>query len=85
MGFKSHELLTLVPELEIEVTERCSGHGGSWGTKVGNFDTALKVGRPPVRQALLDREEILEKDSDEYVHFIASDCPLAAAHIVQVC
>jgi len=83
MGFKSRELLSLIPELEVEVTERCSGHGGSWGTKVDNFDLALKVGRPPIRQALLDLEEVSEKDSEEYVHFIASDCPLAATHIGQ--
>ena len=38
----------------------------------GNFETALKVGKPVVRQALRDPKPHL-----------ASECPLAAMHILQ--
>ncbi len=52
--------------------ERCSGHGGSWGVFKGNFDIALKVGRPVARQAVNSAKA-----------FVASECPLAGEHIVQ--
>ena len=31
MGQKAAEMLRLLPETEINVIERCSGQGGSWG------------------------------------------------------
>ena len=46
--------------------------GGSWGIFKGNFQTALKVGRPVARQAISSGKA-----------FIASECPLAGEHIVQ--
>jgi len=73
MGQKAAEMLRLVPETKISVIERCSGHGGSWGVLKGNFETALKVGRPVARQALRDPQPHL-----------ASECPLAAMHVLQV-
>ena len=30
MGAKSNELLKLIPEADISIVERCSGHGGTW-------------------------------------------------------
>jgi glycerol-3-phosphate dehydrogenase subunit C len=72
MGAKAAEMLRLIPEAKVSVIERCSGHGGSWGVMKGNFETALKVGKPVARTALKSGN----------VH-IASECPLAAAHIVQ--
>ena len=44
-------MLRLVPEADVAVIERCSGHGGAWGYKKENFETALKVGKPVARQA----------------------------------
>ncbi|HTZ38037.1 MAG TPA: heterodisulfide reductase-related iron-sulfur binding cluster [Stellaceae bacterium] len=72
MGQKSAEMMRLVPDTEIKVIERCSGHGGSWGVMKGNFETAIKVGRPVARQVVRDKQ-----------HFVASECPLAGMHIVQ--
>ena len=56
----------------LEVIERCSGHGGAWGCKTGNFEIALKVGAPVARQAA---------DSGKAV--VTSECPLAGHHIAQ--
>ena len=70
MGQKAADLLRLIPDGDLKVIERCSGHGGSWGIFKENFDTALKVGRPVARQA-----------ADKPL--IASECPLAADHILQ--
>jgi len=72
MGQKAAEMLRLLPETQVGVIERCSGHGGSWGVMKGNFDTALKIGRPVARQALRDAKPLL-----------ASECPLAGLHILQ--
>jgi glycerol-3-phosphate dehydrogenase subunit C len=72
VGQKAAEMLRLVPDAQIKVIERCSGHGGSWGVMKGNFETAIKIGRPVARQALNDKQP-----------FIASECPLAGLHIAQ--
>lgn len=81
MGAKAADMLKLLPQAEeITVLERCSGHGGSWGVKTENFDVALKVGRPVARKAADVLKAAAEKQQQA---FIASECPLAAAHIAQ--
>ena len=65
-------MLKLLPETEIDVIERCSGHGGSWGMMKDNVDTALKVGKPVARRA-----------GEAAKGHVASECPLAAIHIRQ--
>ncbi|HEX2941170.1 MAG TPA: heterodisulfide reductase-related iron-sulfur binding cluster [Rhodopila sp.] len=72
MGQKAAEMLRLVPQAEVKVIERCSGHGGSWGFKKEHFDTALKVGRPVARQA-----------AQNGAGYVMSECPLAGVHIQQ--
>jgi glycerol-3-phosphate dehydrogenase subunit C len=72
MGQKAAEMLRLIPEIDLAVIERCSGHGGSWGVMKDNFATALKVGKPVARTAA--------KNGKTY---LASECPLAGEHIVQ--
>jgi len=72
MGQKAAELMRLIPDADVSVIERCSGHGGSWGIMKDNFEVALKVGKPVARQAVKAAKG-----------FVASECPLAAAHILQ--
>jgi glycerol-3-phosphate dehydrogenase subunit C len=72
MGAKAAEMMRLVPESDVTVIERCSGHGGSWGVMKENFEVALKVGKTTARQAA---------KSDK--RYIASECPLAGTHILQ--
>jgi glycerol-3-phosphate dehydrogenase subunit C len=72
MGPKAAEMLRLIPEGDVAVIERCSGHGGSWGVMKGNFEVALKVGKPVARQAAQSGKA-----------HVASECPLAAEHILQ--
>ncbi len=73
MGAKAAEMLRLVPKTRVAVIERCSGHGGIWGTRTENFATAVKVGKPAAEAAL-------KADT----RFVASECPLAAEHLTQV-
>ncbi|WP_374656325.1 heterodisulfide reductase-related iron-sulfur binding cluster [Dongia sp.] len=72
MGQKAAELLKLIPEADLAVIERCSGHGGAWGVLKENFDIALKIGKPVARQAM-----------NAGKRQVASECPLAGAHILQ--
>ncbi|MFQ5467376.1 MAG: heterodisulfide reductase-related iron-sulfur binding cluster [Kiloniellaceae bacterium] len=72
MGPKAAEMLRLIPEADISVIERCSGHGGAWGVMKAHFQTALKVGRPAARRA-----------AESGKTHLVSECPLAGTHIVQ--
>jgi glycerol-3-phosphate dehydrogenase subunit C len=72
MGAKAAEMMRLLPDADVAVIERCSGHGGSWGIMKENFETALKVGKPVARQAVRNAK-----------HYMASECPLAGLHIAQ--
>jgi glycerol-3-phosphate dehydrogenase subunit C len=73
MGAKAVEMLKLIPEARPQVVERCSGHGGKWGIFKGNFETAIKVGKPAAK--------LIEKQKPDYV---VSECPLAGPHLKQV-
>ncbi|HSC61547.1 MAG TPA: heterodisulfide reductase-related iron-sulfur binding cluster [Rhizomicrobium sp.] len=71
MGPKAAEMLKLIPETRVDVIERCSGHGGTFGVVKETRQPALKTGRPVFRTAA----------GQNHGH-IASDCPLAAQHIL---
>ncbi len=72
MGHKAADMLRLLPDTDIEVIERCSGHGGSWGVMKENFEVALKIGKPVARSA-----------KEKGAAFVLSECPLARDHIIQ--
>ena len=72
MGPKGADMLRLLPDTEIGVIERCSGHGGAMGVMKDFFETGLKVGKPVARQA--------RKSGKAHV---VSECPLASDHIRQ--
>lgn len=75
MGQKGAEMLRAVPDTKVNVIERCSGHGGSWGVMKDNFEVGLKVGKPVARQAA--------KAAEAGAKHIVSECPLAREHILQ--
>ena len=72
MGQKAAEMLRLIPKADLQVIERCSGHGGSWGVMKANFKTTLKIGKPVARAAANAKKA-----------YIASECPLAGRQILQ--
>ena len=72
IGPKAAEMLRLIPETKVDVIERCSGHGGTFGVVKPTHAVAEKVGRPVFRTA-----------AQQANGHIASDCPLAAQHIFQ--
>ncbi len=73
MGIKAREMLKLIPNIKIDVVERCAGHGGTFGVMKETHDLALKVGKPAARQ--------IKNKNNKYM---ASDCPLAAKHLKQL-
>ncbi|SES75815.1 Fe-S oxidoreductase [Nitrosomonas marina] len=72
IGKKTRDVLQLIPDTEVNVVERCSGHDGTWGIKSEHFTDSMKIGRPVFRQMAANRPD-----------YISSDCPIAARHIEQ--
>jgi len=73
IGFKSRDLLRLLPGTTVETYERCTGMDGTWGLKREYFHASLEVAGPLVR-------ELDECPSD----VVVSDCPLAALQLEQM-
>jgi glycerol-3-phosphate dehydrogenase subunit C len=73
MGAKSAEMLRLIPDTTVNLVERCSGHGGTFGVMKATHAVANKVGRPAARQIAAKKDETL-----------CSDCPLACKHLGQM-
>ena len=72
IGFKSRDLLRLIPGSEVTTVERCTGHDGTWSMKTEFFPISMKVGRP-----------VFEGVEREKPDRVATDCPLAGIQIKQ--
>ena len=70
IGLKTRDVLKKVPDTEIEVIERCSGHDGTYAVKIEFHDVSRKICRPVVNK-------VKGAEPDHY----SSDCPMAGAHI----
>ncbi|MBZ0093002.1 MAG: Fe-S oxidoreductase [Sulfuricellaceae bacterium] len=70
IGQKTREALSLVPETEVEIIERCSGHDGTYAVKKEFHASAMKIVKPVVARV---------KDA-EAKHY-GSDCAMAGHHI----
>ena len=68
-----YDMLKLIPNVKLDVVERCAGHGGTFGVMKDTHDLANKVGRPTARQ--------IKNKNNKYM---ASDCPLAGKHLKQL-
>ncbi len=73
MGAKSAQMLRLIPDAKVDLIERCSGHGGTFGVMKETYPVAVKVGKPAARQVAKQDNEVL-----------CSDCPLACKHLGQL-
>jgi len=73
MGAISAQMLRLIPDAKVDLVERCSGHGGTFGVMKPTHALAMKVGKPAARQAA-------QKGNDT----LCSDCPLACKHLGQL-
>jgi glycerol-3-phosphate dehydrogenase subunit C len=72
IGKKTRDMLQLIPDTQVNVVERCSGHDGTWGVKSEYFADSMKIGRPVFKQMAASNPD-----------YISSDCAIAARHIEQ--
>jgi len=70
VGRKTFDILSLVPDTDVTIIERCSGHDGTYAVKSEHRAAALKIVRPVARK-------VDELDPDHH----GSDCPMAGHHI----
>ncbi|MEW6325039.1 MAG: anaerobic glycerol-3-phosphate dehydrogenase subunit C, partial [Nitrospirota bacterium] len=72
LGYKSRDLLALIPGATLELMEWCSGHDGTWSMQTEFFPISMKIG-----QRVFDRVASGAPDA------VASDCNLAGNQITQ--
>ena len=70
IGFKSRDLMKLLPDTTVEMVEKCAGVDGTWGMKREEHAMSLEVARGLLR-GLEQAEAALT----------VTDCPLAALQI----
>ncbi|MEQ8428309.1 MAG: heterodisulfide reductase-related iron-sulfur binding cluster [Gammaproteobacteria bacterium] len=70
IGLKTRDVLQLVPDTEITVIERCSGHDGTYAVKSEYHEISMKICRPVTNR-------IKQAEVDHYI----SDCPMAGHQI----
>ena len=69
-GPKTKLILSKIPESDITIIERCSGHDGTYAIKAESFEKSIKIRKPVVTKIKKDNYKIF-----------TSDCPMAAKHI----
>ncbi len=70
IGRKTQQILSLVPDTEITLIERCSGHDGTYAVRSESYDSAVRIARPVVKR-------VADADADTF----GSDCPMAGRMI----
>ncbi|MHB1292178.1 MAG: heterodisulfide reductase-related iron-sulfur binding cluster, partial [Sulfuricella sp.] len=70
IGQKTREALSLVPDTQVEIIERCSGHDGTYAVKKEFHAFAMKIVKPVV-------ERVKKAEAAHY----GSDCAMAGHHI----
>ena len=72
IGYKTRDVLAMLPETTVRVVEECSGHDGTWALKKQHFEQSLKRG-----------SRAFNAMAEGNPRVTCSDCPLAAIQIEQ--
>ncbi len=72
IGFRSRDMMRLIPGAEVRMVEQCSGHDGTWAMKKEFFPLSMLAGKKAF-------DEMKEAEAE----VMASDCPLAAIQFDQ--
>jgi len=72
IGYRSRDLMRLIPGATVKLVEQCSGHDGTWAMKREFFPLAMLTGKKA-----FDAMAAAEAD------VMASDCPLASIQFDQ--
>ena len=70
IGLKTRDILQLVPDTQVDVIERCSGHDGTYAVKSEFHAISMKICRPVV-------DRVRRGNVNHYI----SDCPMAGHQI----
>ena len=71
IGRKTQDFLSLIPDTDVSIIERCSGHGGTHAIRGKTYESAMKIARPATRA-------VRDATPDTF----GSDCPIAGRLIV---
>ena len=72
IGYRSRDLMRLIPGTTVKLVEHCSGHDGTWAMKKEFFPLSMLTGK-----------KAFEGMANSGAEVFASDCPLASIHIDQ--
>jgi len=72
IGYKSRDLLQLIPNTQVHLIEKCAAIDGTWGLKRQYYDLSLKVAAPLIKDIRDSRAEVN-----------VSDCSLAGLQMEQ--
>jgi len=72
IGFRSRDVMRLIPGATVKLVEQCCGHDGTWAMKKEFFPLSMLAGKKAF-------DEIKAAEAD----VTATDCPLAAIHFEQ--
>ena len=70
IGPKTKEILELIPDTNITLIERCSGHNGTYAVKKEYHEISMKICKP-----------IINKINGSKLDHYVSDCPMAGHQI----
>ena len=72
IGFRSRDMLRLIPSATIKMVEQCCGHDGTWAMKKEFFPLSQLAGK-----------KAFEEMAEAQAEVLATDCPLAAVQFDQ--
>jgi len=72
IGYHTKNILGLIPELDLNIAERCSGHDGTYGVRKETHTYAVSIGKPVAKKVV------------ESTDFVVSDCVMAGNHIAHI-
>jgi glycerol-3-phosphate dehydrogenase subunit C len=72
IGFRSRDLMRLIPGTTVTMVDQCCGHDGTWAMKKEFFPLSMLTGKKAFDAMASAGAEVL-----------ASDCPMAAIHFDQ--
>lgn len=72
IGSHTKKILGLIPDLDVNIAERCSGHNGTYGVRKETHTYAVTIGKP-VAKKITDNTDL-----------VVSDCVMAGNHIAHI-
>jgi Fe-S oxidoreductase len=72
IGSHTKKILGLIPDLDVNIAERCSGHDGTYGVRKETHTYAVTIAKPVVKK-ITDNTDL-----------VVSDCVMAGNHIAHI-